>query len=103
MPGQVGREVLVRAELPARHGVPAGGDPLAEVRDRAGPERDVDERVPLEDPLALRLRVAATDGDDEIGPLALACAGVPEVRGEARVRLLADGARVEDDDVGRVR
>ena len=60
---QVGGEVLVRAELPARHRVPAGGDPLAEVRDRARPEGDVDERVPLEDPLALRLRVAAADRD----------------------------------------
>ena len=95
--------MLMRAELPARHGISAGGDPLAEVWDRAGPERDVDERVALEDPLALCFRVAATDGDDEIGPLTLACAGVSEVRREAGVGLLADGARVEDDDVGRFR
>ncbi len=103
MPGQVGREILMRAELPPRHGIPTGRDPLAEVWDRAGPERDVDERVTLEDPLALCFRVAATDGDDEIGTLTLACAGVSEVCGEPGIRLLADGARVEDDDVGRFR
>ena len=68
---EVGREVLVRAELAARHRVPAGSDPLAEVRDRARPEGDVDERVPLEDALPLRLRVAAADGDDEVGSLTL--------------------------------
>ena len=100
---QVGREVLVRAEPPPRDRVAAGGDPLAEVRDRAGAERDVDERVLLEDPLALRLGVAAADRDHEVGPLALAGGGVPEVGGEARVRLLADRAGVEDDDVGLVR
>ena len=41
-------------------------DPLAEVRDRAGPERDVHLRVELEDPLLLGLGVAAADGDDEV-------------------------------------
>ena len=67
---EVGGEVLVRAEPAARNRVAAGGDPLAEVRDRARAERDVDERVLLEDPLALRLRVAAPDRDDEVGSLA---------------------------------
>ena len=41
----------------------AGAEPVAEVGDRAGAEGDVDERVALEEPLALRLGVAAADGD----------------------------------------
>ena len=96
------REVLVRAEPAPLDRIAADCDPVAEMRDRAGPERDVDERVVLEDPLALRLGVAAADGDDEIRPLALPCRRVAEVRRQPRVRLLADGARVEDDDVGVV-
>ena len=32
-----------------------------------GPERDVDERIEVEEPLALRLRVAAADGDHLLG------------------------------------
>ena len=99
MERQLRGEVLVCAELPARHGVPAGGDPLAEVRDRARAEGDVDERVALEDALALRLRVAAADRDDEVRALALARSRIPEVGREPRVRLLAHGAGVEDDDV----
>ena len=95
---QVAGEVLVRAEAAARC-VPAGADPLAEVRDRARAERDVDLRVELEDPLPLRLRVAAADGDDELGVLPLACARVAEIGRELRVRLLADRARVEDEHV----
>ena len=43
-PGQVGRKVLVGAELPARNGEPTRGDPLAEVRDGARAEGDVHER-----------------------------------------------------------
>ena len=63
---QVAGEVLVRAE-PAARRLSAGADPLAEVRDRARPERDVDLRVELEDPLLLRLGVAAADGDTRSG------------------------------------
>ena len=61
----------------ARDAVAAGAEPVAEVRDRAGPERDVDVRVEREQPLALCLRVAAADGDDRPGPLALQLRGVP--------------------------
>ncbi len=101
--GSVGRErAVVEPEPPARDADAAGAEPLAEVRDRAGPERDVDGRVELEDPLALRLGVAAADGDHAVGILALARRRLAEVRGELRVRLLADRARVEDDDVGVV-
>ena len=97
---ELGREVLVRAEPPARHRIAACRDPLAEVRNRSRPERDVDERVLLEDALALRLRVAPADGDDEVRPLALPCGRVAEMSGEPRIRLLANRARVEDDHVG---
>ncbi len=60
------REGVVGAEPPARNRVSARLDPLAEMRDRARPERDVDEGIELEDPLPLGLRVAAADRDYEI-------------------------------------
>ena len=99
---QVAGEMLVRAEPARARRRRPRPDPLAEVRDRAGPERDVDLRIELEDPLLLRLGVAAADGDHEVGVLALPRSGVAEVGGELRVGLLADRARVEDDDVGLV-
>ena len=61
---QIGGEVaVVEPEAPARDAQPARAEPLAEMRDRAWAEGDVDRRVELEDPLALRLRVAPADGD----------------------------------------
>ncbi len=96
---QVTGEVLVRAEAAARS-LASGAEPLAEVRDRARAERDVDLRIELEDPVALRLGVAATDGDDELRILALPRPRVAEIGGELGVRLLADRAGVEDEDVG---
>src|SRR5439155_12884699 len=81
---------------PARDAEAAGAEPLAKVRDRPGPECDVDGRVEREEPLALRLGVAAADRDDHLGTFALARGGIPHVRRELRVRLLADCARVED-------
>src|SRR5947209_4108289 len=93
---QLRREVaVVEAEASARDADPAGAEPLTEVRDRAGAERDVDSRVELEDPLALRFGVAAPDGDHTVRILALARGGVAQVGSELRVRLLADRARVE--------
>ena len=100
---EVGREMLVRAEPAARNGVPARGDPLAEVRDRARAEGDVDERILLEDPLPLGFCVAPADGDHDVRPLALQRTRVAEVRGETCVRLLPDRARVEHEDVCVVR
>src|SRR5439155_1354702 len=97
-----GERAVVEAEAAARDADPAGAEPLPEMRDRARPERDVDLRVEREDPLALRLRVAPADGDHAVRVLALARDRVAEVGGELRVRLLADRARVEDDDVGLV-
>src|SRR5581483_7948647 len=90
---------LVEAEAPARDADPAGAEPVAEVGDRSGAEGDVHARVELEDALALRLRVAAADGDHALGVPALARERLAEVRGELRVRLLPDRARVEDDHV----
>ena len=58
-----GERTLLDAEAAARNAHPAGAEPLAEMRDRAGPERDVDLGVEREQPLALRLRVAAADRD----------------------------------------
>src|SRR5436305_5451235 len=53
---QLRRErAVVEPEAAARNAVPAGAEPVAEVRDRAGAERDVDRRIELEDPLALGL------------------------------------------------
>ena len=80
----------------------AGTEPVAEMRDRPGPERDVDVRVEGEQALALSLRVAAADGHDGARPLALQLRGIAHVSREARVGLLADRARVEDDHVGLV-
>ena len=97
---QLGREAaVVETEAAARDADAARAEPLAEVRDRAGPERDVDGRVELEDALALRLGVAAADGDHAVRVFALPRGRFAEIRGELRVRLLADRARVEDDDV----
>ena len=73
------------------------------MRDRPRPERDVDKGIELEDPLALCLRVASADGDHEIGVTPLPRRCLAEVSGELRVRLLADRARVEHENVGVVR
>ena len=72
------------------------------MRDRAGPKGDVDLRVEREQALSLRLRVAAADGDDRPGPLALQLRRVSHMGGEARVGLLTDRACVEDDHVSLV-
>ena len=76
---KVRREVLVRPEPSTIDRVATRRDPVAEMRNRARPECDVDERIPLEDAFALRFGVAASDSDDEIGPLALHRAGIPQV------------------------
>ena len=69
------------------------------MRDRTRPEGDVDVRVELEEPLPLGLGVAAADDDHLLGLALLQRRGLGEVRGEALVGLLADRARVEDEDV----
>ena len=97
---KVGGEMLMCAESSAIDCVPPGRYPFAEMWDRARTEGDIDEGVALEDALPLCLGVAAADRDHDVRALALERAGVAEVRGEARVGLLADRARVEHDDVG---
>ena len=97
---RAGRRRSARESEAAARSLAPGPEPLAEVRDRAGAERDVDLRVELEDPFALRLGVAAADGDDELRVLALPRSRVAEIGGELGVRLLADRAGVEDEDVG---
>jgi hypothetical protein len=101
----VGRELrreapLLEAKSASRHAVATGADPVPEVRDRPGPERDVHIRIELENSLSLRLRVAAADGDDPLRVRALERGRLCEVSREALVGLLAHGACVEDDHVG---
>ena len=95
------RPLLADAEARARCLSPRA-QPLAEVRDRARSEGDVDEGVEVEQALALRLRVAAADGDHLLAVALLEGACLGDARSEAQIGLLADGARVEDDDVGLV-
>ena len=65
---ELGRErAVVETEAAARDAVPAGAEPLAEVRDRARARTRRRRRVELEDALALRLGVAAADGDHAVG------------------------------------
>jgi hypothetical protein len=101
---QIAGELGPLGEAPSRDPLPVASrsEPVGQVTDRARPERDVDERVPLEDPLPLRLRVAAADGDHPVRIMILQRLRLSQVRGQALVGFLADGAGVEDDDVGRV-
>ncbi len=73
------------------------------MRDRAGTEGDVDVGVELEDAFPLSLGVAAADGDHPTGVASLPRRRLTEVGSELRIGLLADRARVEDDDVGVLR
>ena len=77
----------------------SGTEPLAEVRDRPRSEGDVDVRIELEEAFALRLGVAAADGDHLLRIAVLQRRRLREVRREALVGLLADRARVEHDHV----
>src|SRR6476469_4528332 len=80
--------------------LPARAEPLAQVRDRAGPEGHVDVRIEREQPLSLRLGVAAADRDHLVGLALLDRPCLGEVRGKALVGLLPDRAGVEDEHVG---
>ena len=92
------RSSEVPKALPGR--LAAGPEPLAEVGNRPRPEGDIDERIPLEDPLPLSLGIAAADRDHPPGVAILQRLGLRQVRGEALVGLLPDRAGIEDDDVG---
>src|SRR5215203_5637896 len=95
-----GEGPLLEPEAAPRDADSPGAEPVAEMRDRPRPERDVDEWVELEQTLALRLRVAPTDGDQLLGIALLQRSRLGETRGEALIRLLPDRAGVEDEDVG---
>ena len=90
---------LIQSELLAGDSEPAGAEPLAEVRDRPRPERDVNVGIELEQPLTLRLGVATADRDHLVGIATLQGCGLGQVRCELLVRLLANRAGVEDEDV----
>ena len=91
--------LLSGAERAASDSLAADAEPVAQMRDRAGAERDVDVRIEREQALSLRLGIAAADGDNRSRPLALQLRGVPHVGGEPRVGLLTDRAGVEDDHI----
>ena len=67
------------------------------------PEDDVDPRRSLDDGAAVLLRETAADGDLHVGVAQLGRPQLPEVAVELVVGVLAHGAGVEDDDVGRLR
>src|SRR5207244_4412945 len=94
-----GEGPVLQAEFPACDAEPAGAQPLAEMRDRARSERHVYVRVEVEEPLALRLRVTPSDGDDFVRVASLDRCGLREMRCELLIGLLANRARVEDEHV----
>ena len=100
---QLAREAaFVEAEPPACDAETAGAEPLAEMRNRSRPERDVDVRIELEQAVALRFRITAPDGDHLVRVASLDRGGLCEVRRELLVGFLADRAGVEHEDVGVV-
>ena len=96
---QVAGELVEGREVAARQRA-TGADVVAEPRDRARAEREVDERVLLEQLVLHRLRPAAADDDLLAGVALLHGARVHEVLQEPPVGLLADRAGVEDEHVG---
>ena len=103
--GALGRQVAGEAlELEeALGGQRVAGQELGQLVDLAGAERDVDEREVAEDLVLHRLRPAAADADDDLRVAALVRGGLAQVGDEAAVGLLADRARVEQDQVGVAR
>jgi hypothetical protein len=83
---------------------PLGGDRLAreelrELVDLAGPERHVDERELAEHLVLDALRPAPADADHALRVALLERLRLMQVLDEPRIGLLADGARVEEDQV----
>ena len=96
--GQMSRETL-ELEKPLRREAVAREE-LGELRHLSGSECDIDERKALEDLVLDRLRPAAAHPDDLLGALGLQALGLPEMADQPVVSRLADGARVEEDEVG---
>src|SRR4029453_1143493 len=89
-------------EASARNSLAPRPDPLSEMWDGSRPEGDVDVGIEVENPLPLRLRVTAADRDHTVRVGPFQRGGLREMGGEALIGLLADCARVEDDDVRRL-
>ncbi len=100
--GALHREVPGEAlELEVALGAEAvAGQELGELVHLAWAERHVDERELLEDPLLDRLRPAAAHAHHAGRVLGLQALGLAEVAHHPGVRLLADRAGVEEDQVG---
>ncbi len=96
--GQVAGEALELEE--ALRGQRVAGEELRELVDLPGAERDVDEGELLKHLVLDRLRPAPADADHALRVARLEDLRLVEVRHEARVRLLADRAGVEQDQVG---
>ena len=105
------RPLAHRRQAAAERAVEAEGadgvEPLArhqlpEPRHLSGPECDVHERELLEHALLLALGPTAADRHDGVGALALDPLRVAQVAQEALVGAPADGAGVEEDEVGVV-
>ena len=75
-------------------------DERRELGDVVRADDEIDVADPLEELLALLLRDAAGDGDDEVGPRALQRRELADLAPELLLGLLAHAARVEDDQVG---
>jgi hypothetical protein len=75
---------------------------LGELRHLSRAERDVDERELLEHLVLQRLRPAAADADHGVRLLGLEALRLAQVADQPVVRLLADRAGVEEDQVGVV-
>ena len=98
--GQVAGEAL-ELEVALR-GERVAGQELGQPVDLARAEGHVHEREHLEHLVLERLRPAAADADHPAGVLGLQPLGLAQVADQAAVGLLADGAGVEQDQVGAV-
>src|SRR5437773_2187110 len=94
-----GEAAIVETEAPTCDAEAAGTEPLAEMRDRARPERDVDVRIELEQTVTLRFRITASDGDHLVRVASLDRGRLREVRSELLIGFLTDRAGVDDADV----
>ncbi len=95
---QVTRERL-ELEVPLGRQRVAGQE-LGQLVHLTRPERHVHEREALEDLLLDRLRPASADPDHRVRRPPLERVGLAQMRDEALIRLLADRARVEQDQIG---
>jgi hypothetical protein len=94
---QVAREALELEE--ALGGDRVAREELGELVDLTRPKRHVDEGELAEDLVLDALRPAAAHADHALGVALLEDLRLVQVRDEARVGLLADRARVEEDQV----